>query len=90
MGPDDVLEYARRLRDAGIEEVAFSLQATEQGVVHHVTAVRLSSAPPTAPAAPARPLTDEERKSAEREKRRARYRVELGFTPSDEQLDKLP
>lgn len=90
MGPDDVLDYARKLRAAGIEEVAFSLQPTAEGVVHHVTAIRLSVAAPPAEPVPTRLLSEEELRNLAREKRRKSLSVELGFVPDDALLEKLP
>lgn len=40
--------------------------------------------------APRAPKTDEERRSIALEERRARYAKELGFAPSDAELEKLP
>lgn len=40
--------------------------------------------------APRAPKTDEERRAAALEERRARYAKELGFAPSDAELEKLP
>lgn len=46
--------------------------------------------PPPPPPAIRRPLTEEERKEAERTRKRAQYKLELGRTLPDAELDKLP
>jgi hypothetical protein len=55
-----------------------------------VDGVELELSPELTAAPPRKALTDEEKRKAAHEARRQRYKLELGYEPSDEFMARLP